>query len=69
MLLAGRRLDAARLTARAARRVMTEELHEQAERSGQAAACSSGAVARAEAARAADAVQVRPLRCCPSWAG
>ena len=40
------------------RRVMTAELQEQAESSGRAAACSSGAVARADAARAADAVQV-----------
>ena len=43
------------------RRYACTDLQQQAEASGQAAACSSGAVAQAEAAQAADAVQVRQL--------
>ena len=40
------------------RRYVCLDMQEQAESHGQAAACSSGAVAEAEAAQAADAVQV-----------
>ena len=43
------------------RRYACTDLQQRAEASGQAAACSSGAVAQAEAAQAADAVQVQQV--------